>query len=57
MSEKTEEITMAEYERRSNKAGSALPVVKAEAVVKVFDKDGKLKSILNFSTEELDNET
>ncbi len=57
MSEKTEEITMAEYERRSKKAGFTLPVVKAEAVVKVFDKDGKLKSILNFSTEELDNET
>lgn len=54
MSDETEEISLAEYQRRSKAAGAALPVIKAEAVCKVFDKDGKLKATLNFSSEEVE---
>ncbi len=53
----TEEITMDEFEKRSKKLGRTIPLCKAEAVVKIFDKDGNLKSTLNFSTEELDDAT
>ncbi len=53
----TEEITFEEFSKRSKKLGRSIPIVKAEAVVKIFDKDGKLKSTLDFSTEELDDAT
>ncbi len=52
---KTEAISLEEYQKRSKKLGKSIPLVKAEAVVKIFDKDGNLKSTLNFSTEEIDN--
>jgi len=53
----TEVISMEEFQKRSKKLGKVIPIVKAEAVVKIFDKDGKLKSTLNFSSEEIDNAT
>lgn len=53
----SEKITLDEFKKRSKKLGRSIPTVKAEAVVKIFDKDGNLKSTLNFSTEELDNAT
>ncbi len=53
----TEEITLDELQKRSKQQKRTIPIVKAEAVVKIFDKDGKLKSTLNFSTEELDDAT
>ena len=53
----TEKISMEEFEKRSKKLGKTIPIIKAEAVVKIFDKDGNLKSTLNFSTEELDDAT
>ncbi|MEE9581015.1 MAG: hypothetical protein V3V74_06860 [Nitrosomonadaceae bacterium] len=54
---KTEEITVDEFQERSKKLGRSIPLCKAEAVVKIFDKDGNLKSTLDFSSEELDDET
>ncbi len=53
----TEEITLDEFQKRRKKLGRSIPICKAEAVVKIFDKDGNLKSTLDFSTEELDDET
>lgn len=53
----TEEISLEEFKKRSKKNGGTVPMIKAEAVVKIFDKDGNLKSTLNFSTEELNNAT
>lgn len=53
----TEQITMDEFKKRSKKLGRSIPICKAEAVVKIFDKDGNLKSTLDFSTEEIDDAT
>lgn len=57
MSDKTEKITLEEYERRCKQKGRTIPVVKVEAIASVYDKDGNLKSTINFSSEELKDAT
>lgn len=54
---KTENISLEEFQKRSKKLGKSIPLVKAEATVNIFDKNGKLKSTLKFSTEDLDHAT
>ena len=54
---KTEEITLEEYEARCKQKGRTIPVVKVEAVASVYDKDGNLKSTIDFSSEDLKDAT
>ena len=52
--EKTETISKEEYDERCKKAGRAIPVVKAEATVKIISKDGSERT-LQFSSEEMND--
>lgn len=55
--EKEEVISIEEYQERCKQQARTIPMVKAEAVVKIFNQDGSLKSTLNFSSEEVDDAT
>lgn len=54
---KTEQITYEEYQARCKQQGRTIPVMKAKALVDIFDKDGKKKSTLTFTSEDVDNAT
>lgn len=55
MTEQTEDITYEEFVKRQGQTKVKIPIVRAKAVVDVIDKDGNLKSTLNFDSEEVND--